>query len=151
MSMMEAMAGQVQWAGSNLAYNLKFIPEDKLNWKPAPEALSALEIVNHVAQPLIGMRSYLDGGEFKADFEPATDLKSAQELVRSASAAYAEKLRSLAPQDLEGTIQMPFGGEWPKARAATLPVIDLTHHHGQIVYIQSLLGDTESHFEEMGN
>ncbi|HTE20118.1 MAG TPA: hypothetical protein VK689_17270, partial [Armatimonadota bacterium] len=46
---MEVPAQQMLWASKNAAYNLSFIPEDKLNWKPAPTANSALEIVNHVA------------------------------------------------------------------------------------------------------
>ena len=150
MSTLETLAGQVEWAGRNLAYNLNFIPDDKINWKPAPTADSALEIVNHVAQPLTGMLSMLNGGEFKPDFTPATNREEAKELVTRSSQAYAEKLRSLTPQDIEGTVQMPFGGEWPKARAVSIPVIDLLHHHGQIAYIQAMLGDTVSHFEEMG-
>ena len=30
--------------------------------------------------------------------------------------------------------------------AIELPVTDMTHHHGQITFIEILLGDTESHF-----
>ena len=33
----------------------------------------------------------------------------------------------------------------------SIAVIDAVHHHGQIAYIQTLLGDKESHFFEMGN
>ena len=150
MNALEVMAGQVQWAGSNIAYNLDFIPEDKLDWKPAPQAESALGIINHAVQPLFGMLSMLEGGEFKAEFEPATNRDEAKALIKRASAAYAAKMGSLQPQDVEGTVSMPFGGEWPKMRAVSLPLIDLIHHHGQIAYIQSLLGDTVSHFEEMG-
>jgi hypothetical protein len=96
------------------------------------------------------MLTMLNGGEFKPDFTPATNREEAKALVIRLSEAYAAKLRSLSPQDAEGTVQMPFGGAWPKARAISLPVIDLVHHHGQIAYIQMLLGDATSHFEEMG-
>ncbi|HEX8235551.1 MAG TPA: DinB family protein [Abditibacteriaceae bacterium] len=150
MNAFEMLAGQADFAGSNMAYNFDFIPEDKFDWKPAPEADSALGIANHVAQPLSGMLSMLENGEFKPDFTPATNRDEAKELVTRLSQAYAARLRSLSPQDAEGTVQMPFGGEWPRMRAISLPVIDLIHHHGQITYIQTLLGDTASHFEEMG-
>ncbi len=150
MSALETLAGQATFAGHNMAYNFDFIPEDKFDWKPAPEADSALAIANHVAQPLSGMLSMLENGEFKPEFTPATNREEAKQLVIRLSDAYAAKLRSLSPQDTEGTVQMPFGGEWPKMRALSVPVIDLIHHHGQIAYIQMLLGDTVSHFEEMG-
>ena len=42
-------------------------------------------------------------------------------------------------------------GSFPFARAVSFPVIDAIHHHGQIAYIQSLLGDAETHFYEMAN
>ncbi len=150
MSALETLAGQATFAGHNMAYNFDFIPEDKFDWKPAPEADSALAIANHVAQPLSGMLSMLETGKFKPEFTPATNREEAKQLVIRLSDAYAAKLRSLLPQDTEGTVQMPFGGEWPKMRALSIPVIDLIHHHGQIAYIQMLLGDTVSHFEEMG-
>src|SRR5262249_24941459 len=35
---MEGVARLAEWAGPDLAYNLDFIPEDRLNWKPAPES-----------------------------------------------------------------------------------------------------------------
>ena len=150
MSALETLAGQATFAGHNMAYNFDFIPEDKFDWKPAPEADSALAIANHVAQPLSGMLSMLENGAFKPEFTPATNREEAKQLVIRLSDAYAAKLRSLSPQDTEGTVQMPFGGEWPKMRALSVPVIDLIHHHGQIAYIQMLLGDTVSHFEELG-
>src|SRR4028119_1200035 len=104
----EVLARQATFAGRNMAYNFDFIPEDKFDWKPAPEADSALGIANHVAQPLSGMLSMLEGGEFKPEFTPATNRAEAKELVIRLSEAYAAKLRSLSPQDAEGTVQMPF-------------------------------------------
>ncbi len=147
---LEMLAGMAQWIGSNLAYNLAKIPADKLSWKPAPDASSALEIVNHLMMPLTGIPAMLNDGA-PAEFAPATDLESSQKLIRDASEKYAVFLRGLAPESLEGTIEMPFGGTWPRERVASLPIVDLIHHHGQIAYLQTLLGDTESHFEEMGN
>ena len=145
---LKTLAGMVQWTGSNLAYNLAKLPADKLDWKPAPEANSALEIVNHLMMPLNGIPAMLEGRAPEAT-EPAHDLESAQKLIRDMSEGCAAKLCAMTPESLEGTIKM--GVEMPRARVATLPLIELIHHHGQIAYIQTLLGDTESHFEEMGN
>jgi uncharacterized damage-inducible protein DinB len=144
------LAGMAQWTGSNMAYNLAKIPADKLDWKPSPEANSALEIINHLMMPLNGIPAMLEG-RAPEKFEAATDLESAQALIRDASEKYAAFVSALAPESLQGTLDMPFGGTWPRERVVTLPIFDLVHHHGQIAYIQTLLGDAESHFEELGN
>ena len=47
---LELLAGQIDWAHKNINNNLDFIPEDKLNWKPAPESKSVLEIINHATK-----------------------------------------------------------------------------------------------------
>jgi uncharacterized damage-inducible protein DinB len=149
MNPMDGMAQQMTWAGSNTAYNLGFIPQDKLNWKPAPTANSALEIINHALLAIKGMTPVLGGGQFAPpQSAPVTTLKDAQEQIRGAAEQYAAALRRLTPQDLERKIDLPFGS-FTLAQAAGMPVVDLIHHHGQIAYIQTLLGDTESHFEGM--
>lgn len=146
MTAMEQLAELVEWAGKNTAYNLDFIPDDKLDWKPAPEANSALEIVNHVMHPLTAMRAALEGGEFKSDFTPASTRDEAKRILQDAANAYGATLRSVSPENLQGTIQHPTRGAIPMQLAATMPVRDLLHHHGQIAYLQTLLGDAHSHF-----
>ena len=149
MNPMEGMAQQMVWAGGNTAYNLGFIAQDKLNWKPAPTANSALEIINHELPFIRGMVPVLSGKEFAPPHTaPVTTLKDAQEQIRSAAQEYAAALRRLTPADLERTVHLPFGS-FPLAQAASMPLVDLIHHHGQIAYIQTMLGDTESHFEGM--
>jgi hypothetical protein len=147
MNPLEALAMQAEWVARNLAYNLDFIPADKLAWKPAPTAKSALDVVNHNARAFKGMQPVLSGGSFAPpDFPPATTLAAAKELIISAATEYAAALRKVNPEDLGKTIQLPFG-TFTLGRVATLPVFDVMHHHGQIAYIQTLLGDTEDHFD----
>ena len=55
MKPLEGLAETATWAGKNTAYNLQFIPADKLAWKPAPTAKSALEIAHHL------IRAWADG------------------------------------------------------------------------------------------
>ena len=141
----EMVIGQLEFMSANLAHNLDFIPDDKLNWKPAPEANSVLEIVNHLAMPLSGMANALDG-RWQVAFESAQDREEAKALITSLSAKYADKLRALSAEDMSRTVTTPMG-DFPLPLAAGIPVIDLIHHHGQIAYIQTLLGDTEAHFD----
>jgi len=148
MNPLEALAGQAEFVARNLAYNLDFIPADKLAWKPAPSALSALEVVNHTAGAFKGMQPVLSGGSFDpGGFTPATTLAAAKDLIISAATDYAAALRQVNPADLGKTIQLPFG-MFTLARVAMFPVFDVMHHHGQIAYIQTLLGDTENHFDQ---
>jgi hypothetical protein len=73
-----------------------------------------------------------------------TTLQQAQDMVTSSAGDYAGALQRLTPEALGKTVQLPFG-EFPMSQAVTMPIVDLIHHHGQIAYIQTLLGDTESH------
>lgn len=147
MNPLEALAGQAEFVARNLAYNLEFIPADKLAWKPAPTAKSALEVVTHTAGAFRGMQPVLSGGSFAVpDFPPATTLTAAKDLIISAATDYAAALRQVNPEDLGKIVNLPYGS-FPLARVATFPVFDVMHHHGQIAYIQTLLGDSEDHFD----
>src|SRR5437763_14968264 len=107
---LEGLAKMTEFAGNNLAYNLEFIPADKLNWKPAPAAKSALEIGQHVVGALSFMRPILTGGAYERGEIPVPgDCRSAQEIVRSAAGEYAAALRQVDPGRLGEMIELPFG------------------------------------------
>jgi hypothetical protein len=145
----ERMAQQMIRFGRNTAHNLGFIPEDELNWKPSPTAKSALEIASHVLGVIQAMTLVLEGGEFAAPQPiPVASLQEAQEQLRGAAEEDAGRLRRLSPADLERTVQLPFGS-LPLAQAASIPLVDMVHHHGQIAYLQTMRGDTENHFERL--
>ncbi|MDF2441001.1 MAG: hypothetical protein JWN98_1985 [Abditibacteriota bacterium] len=142
----ETLIRQLEFMSANLAHNLDFVPDDKLNWKPAPEAASVMEIINHLGVPLSGMANALKG-KWRVEFESATDREEAKRLIVRLAEEYTQTLRALDTSDLGRTVTTPLG-DLPLIVAAGVPVIDLIHHHGQIAYIQSLLGDTESHFHQ---
>jgi DinB family protein len=144
---LDTVAGVAEFGGNNLAYNLEFIPADKLGWKPAPGAKSALEIVRHVTGALTFMRPVLTGGAYtRGEIPLPADLQSAQEMIRRAARDYAAALRQVDPGRLGDMIELPFG-TFPLAQCAGFPAFDVMHHHGQIAYIQTLLGDQEDHFQ----
>jgi hypothetical protein len=144
---LDGLARMTEFAGNNLAYNLEFIPAEKLGWKPAPGAKSALEIVQHVTGALNFTRPILAGGAFtRSEIPRPTDRASAQEMIRAASRDYAAALRQVDPARLGEMVDLPFGS-LPLAQCCGLPPFDVMHHHGQIAYIQTLLGDQEDHFQ----
>jgi hypothetical protein len=144
---LEALAYQAEWAAKDMAHNLDFIPADKLSWKPAPTAKSALDVANESVGFAKGMLPMLSGGSFTPpNFTPATTAQAAKELLISTGKEYAQALRALRPEDMERKVDLGFG-TFPLAQAAGMPVIELVHHRGQVCYIQTLLGDTEDHFD----
>ena len=144
---LEGPASQIEFFAANLAYNLDFIPDDKLDWKPAPEAASAMEIARHVLMAHARLGAVLTGTnpDEAPIASPQTRDEAKAELKKSAQ-NYANLLRGLNPQSLGGTVDMRFA-QLPKVVVAGMAVADTIHHHGQIAYIQTLLGDTESHFD----
>lgn len=147
---LQLLSDTVKWAGKNLSYNLGFIADDKLGWKPAPDAKSALEISAEVVSVLQMFTATLKNQAPSGERVEFSTREAAQTAIESVTADYALLLLSLGDNDLTGEMQLPFG-PMPKARAVVLPVVETIHHHGQIAYIQTLLGDTESHFYEMGS
>lgn len=150
----KTIIGLTRWISENLAYNLDHVPDDKLHWKPEPTALSAATVVVHVTYSVINLHATLEGREYtKVEFEEVSASQTREELKKNlldATTAFISTLEGYGPQDLEGDVQMPWG-PFPRARCITTPMVELIHHHGQIAYLQTLWGDTESHFKEMGS
>ena len=147
MDYVNILAGQLEWAARNTAYNLDFIPEDKLNWKPAPTAHSALEVVQHMVGAFGSLGGLLKTGT-AANTQPPqlTNITEAKQILIDAALECAGTIRAIKPEALQNMVETPYG-PFTIARMAGMPVMDAIHHHGQIAYIQMMLGDTESHFD----
>jgi len=147
---MESLASQIEWAAKNIAFNLDFIPEDKLSYKPSPTANSALEVIGHAAVAIGFFEKTLKGeppgnpGSIETPV-PAT-LEEAKAMIITSATNYSAALRSLSPEDAGNIVDLQFA-KLPLGFVASMAVTDLIHHHGQIAYIQTILGDTESHFD----
>jgi DinB superfamily len=119
MTYMETLADQAEWAARNTVYNLDFIPADKLDWKPAPSANSALEVVSHMIRVLKALGALIrDGGYNPPNFTPVTGLEEANRLLLDAARQYAETVRGVHPQDMDKMLDVPFG-TFPLARVAS--------------------------------
>ena len=145
MESIELLISMAQWGAQNVNYNLDFIPEDKLDWKPAPDAQSALEIAHEIARSVDGASLLMQTGEFQCRVTKPQNREEAKQAILDAVETYATALRSLTAEQLNSTVTFPFA-EMPMDFAIRVPLTEILHHHGQIAYIQLLLGDTESHF-----
>jgi hypothetical protein len=148
MSPVELLAYQMEWAAKDTAHNLDFIPEERLTWKPAESAKSVLDLVTEMAGVALGMAPVLRGESwtFIAPDPIPTDRESARQTLLAAAAEYRRALEEVTPEAMQRPIDLGFA-ELPFLRAAGLPVVEYIHHRGQIIYIQTLLGDTEDHFD----
>ncbi len=141
------MISTCEFFGKNFAWNLNSLPDDRLDWKPAPTANSAFEVAQHAAASLRNMQLALEGQEYGVGSPPMpTTREEAQDMIIGAANAYADYLRGLT-ETPQGEVELPWG-ILARAQAVGMPVQDLVHHHGQIAYIQTLLGDTSDHFFE---
>lgn len=144
----KTLASLLEVASTNMAFNLDFIPADKTEWKPAPDAKSALEVSNEVLTNLQRIVARLNGAsQTPPEPKPAANAVEAKAQLRSLGSQAARLLREAFPETLQTTVEMRPGVSMPLGQLAAMMTIDAIHHHGQIAYIQTLLGDAESHFE----
>ncbi len=141
---LQRMTEQASWAIKNTAYNLDFIPDEKFDWKPAETAKSALEVINH----MLGSVQWTKGAILnkKLEAEPVKTKAEAKAALKEAEKDFETFLTGLTEDDLAKIVTMPWG-EMPADFMVNLGVVDMIHHRGHICYIQTLLGDTDDHFE----
>jgi hypothetical protein len=148
MENLKVAAWMLRYGARSLAFNLGFIPADRLDWKPEPGAKSALEIAREVVGGIRMYRPILSGGEWDPStaYPPIATLEEARSLLAEAAEEYAAALEAAGPE-LNRFVNIA-GGPLRGPRAALYPVMDLFHHHGQVCYLQTLLGDREQHWDE---
>lgn len=147
MADLKAVARLVRWAAGSMAFNLAHLPEDKLDWKPNEGSKSALDVVGEVVFVMKSSLPVFEGGTLDFDLPRAKpgNLAEAQQWLSETSTQFAALLDAAGPE-LEKAIDTPFGQLWASS-AVTFGLVDLLHHHGQITYLQSLLGDSENHMD----
>lgn len=147
---LKTAAWMLRYGARSLAHNLRFIPADKATWKPEPGAKSALEVATEVVRAMRMYQPIFAGPEFPETWPKAplpTTLEEVTVLLLETAEEYAAALEAAGPE-LDRPQPMPFGGVFVARRAVCFPLMDLFNHHGQVAYIQSLLGDTETHWDE---
>jgi hypothetical protein len=145
MADMQTHAALARWAARNFDHNLGFLPEERLEWKPEPTCKSAAEVTGEVAGVIrMALKLLSEGRWGQPEFPRPATLAEAREMIRSEGERYAVALETAAPEALSRAVDSPFG-RMRVERAILFPLIDMIHHHGQICYLQSLLGDAEGH------
>lgn len=142
---LQMTARQMKWAANSIALNLDFVPDDKLRWKPAATAPSALEIVDHMLGVLYRLTPLVGGTQIEGQApHMVSNREDAKARLTEAAAKYSAMLLALTPAALDEIVET-HAGQIPRGALALMPVNDIVHHNGQIAYIQMLLGDGETH------
>jgi hypothetical protein len=147
---LKAAAWMLRYGARSLVHNLTFIPEDRRDWKPEPAAKSPREIAMEVTRALNMYRPIFESPDYPRSLPPLPEpetLAVAGRLLLETAEDYAAVLEAAGPE-LNRPQTMPFGGVFRAYRAVCFPIMDLYNHHGQILYLQSLLGDREMHWNE---
>jgi uncharacterized damage-inducible protein DinB len=143
----ETEAALARWAVADLIAQLRALPAEKLAWKPSPEAKSAVDVANECIAVCRMMLPVFAGADWqRAPFPEHGTLEAVSIELLSIVEEYALALEAVQPGQLERRVTFPFG-TMDGTRCVTMPLIDLIHHRGQVIYLQSILGDAEAHFD----
>lgn len=126
------------------------VPEDKLDWRAAPTAKSALEIGAHVAGAHRYFLAALSGESVPHDFpgamawinEKASGYATREDIVKC-----LESSREAVDEVYENKVNPRlFSSSDDYQFAVRLPAFHTETHAGQIDYLQTCWGDQEMHF-----
>ena len=133
------------------------VPDDKLDWSPAPTAKSALAIVAHCAEANEAFAKVIRGEELprmesKEEAlqnirESGRDAVSREEAVRQleeTTAAVIAAMDQVRPDQLDTMPDSPFG-PMPFRFWLSLPGRHTLGHKYQIDYLQTIWGDLDFH------
>ncbi|AIE86122.1 DinB family protein [Fimbriimonas ginsengisoli] len=139
-----------------LLKTLSFIPDDKLDWAPAPTCKSALRIAAHCGVSNGNFLAIIAGAKFPEisreemiamamEAEKAvTTREQAIALIEQSSQAVLDALDSLTPEQIEMVIETPFITA-PMPFWMNLPGRHMDNHASQIDYLQTCWGDMVWH------
>lgn len=133
-------------------------PEEKLHWKPSPQARSIVEIVAHSANSLANIAMQLKGIPFAVPTSAEANAgfleHDAQFTSRDQVAQYLQEkcdeyvalLGTFTQEDLGRLVALPFGlGQAPIGFFMTMGNLHTFGHICQIEYIQTMYGDLDWH------
>ena len=128
------------------------LPEDKLDWQPAPGARSALSQLQEIATSVDAfweahakreiVWSEESMAKWQAERSKLTNLDELEAKTRESHARLFDFICTVTPQQLREEVKMPFPGQFDLAYILTYYFYNAAYHEGQINYIASILAPT---------
>lgn len=128
------------------------LPEDKLDWKPAPDSRSALNQLQEVATAID--RFWKAQTDRKIEWSPEdyqnwmeerskiTNLDDLERRTRESIQRWKTFVEGVSEGDLPQPVELPFPGSFTLADVLVYHYWNMSYHEGQINYIRSLLEPT---------
>jgi len=153
MSELQRLVTLSQSSADALMKGLRFVPQEKRDWKPAPTAWSAHEVVAHLSYWTTYFTKAVKGetltppdeASWRASTKELKEAAQAEKLVERVHQEFVAAVKGLSDKDLAREVELPWGKE-TVASAVGGNFWHVTYHQGQLNYIQTLLGDREDHF-----
>lgn len=135
-----------------------FVPDDKLNWAPAPTAKSPIRIAAHTALYAGRFASMIEDrkaaadnleellARWNAEETALTDRDEIERVFRKNTDRVLAALDSLDPEAIGMTIDSGVGFTMPMTFLMSLPGHHALAHAAQIDYLQTCWDDQEVHF-----
>ena len=134
---------------SSLFRAARSLPADKLDWKPAPGARSALDQVQEAATAIDAFWDVYATGKvewdsekhaaWNAEKEKFTDLDALEAECKRTTQRLVDHMNTVKAGDLMNSVSLPFPGDHRVADILAYHYWNLAYHEGQIYYIGSLL------------
>jgi uncharacterized damage-inducible protein DinB len=140
-------SGLTMELAQRMVKDVGYIPSDKLQWKPTPEAKSAADILAECARANAGIAAVIRGEDPRAAGAGPSAGDLGQSVLETAKQV-ASAIEALKDQDLERTVTAPWGAQMPMFRFILTAAEHMSYHDGQINCIQYLLGDAKFHWAE---
>lgn len=158
MRLQNQLVRMTQKALDDLIRAVEAMPEDKLDWSPAPTSRSALNQLKEVAVSTRYLCGLLREGKAPdgeshgaasvgAQMGEITTVSQAKERAREGTAELCSLIVAYPDDKLDEDVVLPFGGgiRMTMADCLGLHYWNLTYHCGQVNYVQTILGDLRMH------
>jgi len=135
----------------------EFVPNDKLNWSPSPDAKTPVQIVSHCGFANDAFARTIRGEAIELPSDPAeiaafirklgsdvTSREVAVRMVEDTAAQVLEALDNVKPEQLETSPMSPVG-PLPFAWWMSFAGEHMAGHGHQLSYIQTTWGDFDDH------
>lgn len=155
MTAQEYLSGVCRYMGHTLSKAASYVPQENYDWSPMGEARPVWDILLECACILEAAKVWIEQGEM--NFQPYMTereqakanppaLSALSERLQAAAEAYAQTMDALSDEQAAQMIPNPMTGRnAPLIRAASMPIMNMVYHLGQVNYVQMMLGDTEAH------
>lgn len=153
----QAAVEEIQQLDERLKRNLEKVPDDRLQWSPAPSARNPLHLVAHCGFSLDFIRKMLEGeppfpipttagadAQFLEMESKITTREQALEIWSQSFDRFVAFLKTVNDEDMNRLVNLPFGMDPLRLRFMLgVGSMHTREHVAQLEYVQTAYGDRD--------